>query len=478
MSYRNKRVTLLAATVLVLLCGVEAAQACTCAVGKVEPCQAYGTASAVFVGSVAGVERRKPGSVEEERRREDAGEYQPPVVFRFAVEETFGGGTGAAREVEVRTGEGGGDCGYHFERGVGYLVYAHRSGRTGDLVTGICAPTKPLAQASAEELKFLRGLSSRAPGATLTIAVTMREYFAHASGAPPDPDERVADLPLSVEGEGARHELRTDAAGRQQLAGLKAGTYTVRVELPEELHTHRAEEKVTIAERGCGGVSFYVAHNGRVSGRAVDAEGRPAARIIVNALPAGEADKESPNLRYAETDDEGNFKFEALPAGSYLLGVRLNRFPAQKDPTNAFPRTYYPGVKSASDATPVIVGEGEHVKDFTLRLPTRRALRTLAGAVVWADGRPVAHANVSYRETTYRDEEGLTSGLRADEQGRFTLETYDGLSYVFGALSNEPYAPGSPERAERVRVTVGQNSDKVRIVIRPPGGQKGAAARP
>lgn len=458
------KIALLTVTVGLVLLNVDSARACTCGGGKVEPCQAYGSASAVFVGTVADVAptTTKYGEGETEYRQR---------LFTFHVEESFSGVNGTV--AQIVTGNGGGDCGYGFVKGASYLIYAYRDDRDNRLYTGICTPTKPIARAT-DELKFLRSITSRAPGVTLSGAV----MTASPSGddVKPPVDKRVVGLPVIIEGEGERRELRTDDEGRYQVTGLKAGTYTIKVVLPDDLYTYRAEEKVTIAERGCGGIGFFVSDNGRVSGRVMDTQGVPVSRIIVNVLPVEEVEKETPNMSYAQADEEGNFKFEALPPGRYLIGVRLSKYPQQGDPTNAFPRMYYPGVDTAAQAEAIIIGRGEHIKNFELRLLPRRNQRVLRGAVVWSDGRPVKNANVHYREVTY-NEQGVNNAISADEQGRFTLEVYDGLTYVFGASSNTRYA-GRPERVEPVRITVGEGSESVRIVIRPPSSASTRAGTP
>ena len=457
--------TLLTTLGALLLCGIETAQACSCVtVGKFEPCQAYGSASAVFVGVATGVEKRKIEDVRAERKRADAGEYSPSVIYSFAVEEAFGGIEGS--EVKIGTNSGGGDCGYQFAKGERYLIYAYGDRRKGNLSTSICTPTKPIEKAE-DELKFLRGLASREFGVTLSGALVTS--YPTKENAEPQIDKRFVGLPIIIEGEDERSELQTDAEGRYQLTGLKAGTYTIKVVLPGELHTHRAEEKVVIAERGCGGANFFISDNGRISGKATDAEGQPVPRISINALPVKEMKKDYPEIRFAQTDEEGNFKFEALPAGSYLIGVRLSRYPQQDDPTNALPRMYHPGVETAAQAEPVTIGAGEHVKDFVLRLPTRRADSVINGVVVWADGKPLAKANISYRETTYQ-ETGVDYGLKADEQGRFTIKGYEGQTFLIKAGSGRAFVGdfqrnGPMERAEPIRITLANPTHPVRIVV-------------
>ena len=73
--------------------------ACTCA-RPGTPCESYGSADAVFVGTVTG-ERKENRSKNEISCT--------PVAYKFAVEHSYLGVDGT--EIEVFTGSGGGDCG-------------------------------------------------------------------------------------------------------------------------------------------------------------------------------------------------------------------------------------------------------------------------------------------------------------------------------------------------------------------------------
>lgn len=67
------------------------------------------------------------------------------AVYRGPKQEKF----------EVETGLGGGDCGFDFETGEHYLIYARRSGK-GTLFTSRCLDTK-LAEYAGPDLRILRG---------------------------------------------------------------------------------------------------------------------------------------------------------------------------------------------------------------------------------------------------------------------------------------------------------------------------------
>ena len=108
----------------------------------------------------------QPASVQEGLQRADA-------VFAGLVErfELKGSGRLATfrvhtvwkgpetHHIQVATGGGDGDCGYHFIAGVEYLVFAHRDA-SDTLRTSICTRTK---QASGEAIDDLKALGSGTP---------------------------------------------------------------------------------------------------------------------------------------------------------------------------------------------------------------------------------------------------------------------------------------------------------------------------
>jgi len=458
-----------AAAILVLLFLPASASACSCGGGG-EPCQAYGSAAAVFVGTVTGVRDLPPLERDEARRREDAGEYSwGRRVYKFSVEQTFLGTTGP--EAEVGTGTGSGDCGYSFKQGERYLVYAYHYSRDRRLKTSTCTRTKPYA-ASEKDLEYLRGLPARAPGVTVegTVYHQLRSaYHGNFRGV-----SRLADAALIIEGEGAREELHTDAEGRYRLTGLRPGRYKVSLKLPDELTAFQPEQEVSVADRGCATVDYYVTDNGRVSGRVFDAAGTPVARVQLALVAADSPEAERPasdkhHSISSRTDDEGRYSFSAVPAGNYLLVVNLNRFPEYGDSSNAYPRTFYPGVALAREAEVISVREGESVSGRDLRLPSPRAESVVHGVVAWEDGSPVAHAGVSFRDITYHDPQ-MNYSVNADEHGRFDLKGYVGQTFVIEVRSNrpsvgDPRRPEPAERAEPLRITLAGPIERARLVI-------------
>lgn len=445
-----RSVVLLLGIVIVVLLASPAANACSCA-GNSPPCESFGTASAVFAGTVIG-ER-----VNERPKQTDRNEVEldwTPRAVKFSVEQAFSGVTGT--EIEVFTGQGGGDCGVGFRTGQRYLVYAYRY--QDKLTTSICTRTRLFSQA-AEDLAFLGTLSSARPGVTIYGGVSFEDGKKDEPLSP--------DILITIEGESQRKEVRPDAEGRYRVSGLPPGKYKVTIRLPDALTTYRNEEEITVTDRGCAAVGWYVTNNGRVSGRVVNPDGEPVAGILVGLVDPGGTPKEN-HVKLDRTDAEGNFKFSAVPRGRYLIAVNHTRFPEQGDPTRSYPPTFYPGVIDKEQAQPITVGAGEKLNDLVVRVPAKQPPSVVKVSVVWSDGSPVAKAYLSIADVT-QGEVNITQSVETDAQGQATIDGYVGQKLVISARSNREWVP-SPrnepmERTESVRVTVERPAQTARVVI-------------
>ncbi len=110
---------------------------------------------AIFEGKVESVELRwkfvearagdiVPADIEQE---------PPEMEASFEVLRSYRGVD--SKHVRVRTGIGGGDCGFNFETNEMYLVFAYKDD-SGELSTGICSSTALIAESQAN-LAYLRG---------------------------------------------------------------------------------------------------------------------------------------------------------------------------------------------------------------------------------------------------------------------------------------------------------------------------------
>ena len=143
---------------LIFTAGHATAFACSCAPPE-GPSAELGRASAVFSGRVIEV-----------RGRKGAGRTPGMVEAVFEAARVWKGAAG--KQVGVYTNPDSAACGYAFEAGRSYLVYARGGG--GRLTTGLCSRTKRLEDAGAD-------LDELGPG---------REV-AGGSGGGPDPAREV-----------------------------------------------------------------------------------------------------------------------------------------------------------------------------------------------------------------------------------------------------------------------------------------------
>jgi len=122
----KKIITLFGISVLFLL-GASAVSACTCLSDTKTPVKkqvkaAYKDATAVFYGEVTEITRQPNG-----------------FAVKIKVEQSWKGQI--EKETIVYTSGNGGMCGYTFEKGVKYLVYA--SGENSILGVSLCSRTNP-----------------------------------------------------------------------------------------------------------------------------------------------------------------------------------------------------------------------------------------------------------------------------------------------------------------------------------------------
>lgn len=412
-----------------LLIGTAAAgpaEACSC-VETGPACEDYWRVSAVFAGRVLSISRDagKPRSRAPGTRR-----------VRLEVTEAF---TGVRKEtVEVTTGSGGGDCGFPFREGAEYLVYATAADGAGGLTVGICSRTRELARA-ADDLDYARRVASGAPVEGRIAGAVMLETrsLGRASARAPRPLEGVG-VRLIREGQVTRVVTGTD--GRFSAEGLAAGRYEAVLELPEGVYAEGWPRRIELRDaRGCAEVHAAAFADGRVSGRIIDAAGRPVAGLTVElTIPAGIDEPAGPERIRDLTDSEGRYELAHVPAGRFVVGI--NTQPRQGDAPE--PRLFHPGVAGLTAATRVSLRAGERITLGDFQLPRELVYVAVSGVVTDAGGAPAATARV-YLKGPAEADYILSEPAVTDASGRFVIAAVAGRGYRIFAERPRGEEPGA-----------------------------------
>lgn len=122
----------------------ETSLACSClaptGTPRTQVSNAYKDAAAIFSGTVKSVTPTADGN---------------DMIVTFTVKDTWKGA--AVKEITIKTAKESAMCGYHFEDGKEYIVYAH--GTAADLGVGNCSRTSGLSDNS--DIKYLVKLKKK-----------------------------------------------------------------------------------------------------------------------------------------------------------------------------------------------------------------------------------------------------------------------------------------------------------------------------
>lgn len=180
--------------------------------------------------------------------------------YRFRVDENISGFE--AKEVDIYSGRGGGDCSYHFRMGDSYFVVPFKGtgalmalygAEPGKLMAGICTATQPTSSATA----LLKELRARKRGGATVIGVLMTEP------GPVDYNHRIPGATVELRTANTTLSTQTDIGGVYQFYGVPEATYQFALKLPADFQVAADKAAVlpsiTIADQPCYAKDIYTA---------------------------------------------------------------------------------------------------------------------------------------------------------------------------------------------------------------------------
>ena len=417
---QGTRVAVVALLVAVALFAPSRADACSC-VGGTPLCDTFWRTSAVFIGEVVGI-----AGFEEAAPSGTAGRYlRRRVTLR--VDRLFRGQS--APQVEVVTGVGGGDCGYPFQRGEKYLVFANVW--DGRLSVSICGPTRRLSDA-AEELAYVSRSFAPAVGGRVFGRAQLRSGESLSPGA---------NQTIRLRGHGREWTTATDATGAFEFRDIPAGKYNVEAVVPETLF---GSEEVELRDpRGCARADLFIVPDGRITVPVKLASGAipPQADIQLVFVESLHQHYHRAYEPFSYDSKTGLAVWSRLPPGRYALGINITTTPSRENPIAP---VFYPGVKELAKAAVMTLGPGERVTLDPFQLPPPAPMLEVRGTVVRPDSRTVAGLNVRLESGEQYSEGQMIDSAETDKQGRFVLQGVTGsrvrvVAYWTALVSSEPF---------------------------------------
>jgi hypothetical protein len=420
---------------------------CSCAGPARTPCVGAGMSTAVFTGKVLEINDPPPpvlvpstdntGRVYANRRTAAPITPQRPLrVVRLSVADVLTGVEALQKEIEILTGYGGGDCGYQFQVGIEYVIYAYKNS-AGRLETGICTRTRPLAEA-AEDVKYIREMST----ALETGELRVRTAFPGIPGQ--------SGATIIAERQGQRDAVVANGVGDAVFTGLSPGEYTIHIASDGDLPD---DPKVQLHAKGCLDVSLFRAL--RITGRVITRSGVPASRINVQFRSTDNKFGDGSSM---VTDADGHYELRILRPGEYHLGINLNETATRYSP---YPRWFHPGTGDPAAATKIDFLGRPETRVYDLTLPDPLPERTVDGAVVRADGQPAARSVV----TVFDAFRNAVAQAFTDPSGHFVMHIFVGIPYQLHAVIPAPESVSAPP----VDIQPGSDALSLHLTLSQPG---------
>ena len=225
----------------------------------------------------------------------------------------------------------------------------------------------------------------------------------------------------------------TDQDGNYRITNLAAGSYEVMPAVPAYVvtGTNLAKTKsVSVGDdENVDSINFSLVRGGVITGRVLDADGRPVIQHGVQLYRTDALDKQSPQqpspMNAAITDDRGIYRMYGLNAGRYKIsaGKADDSFAAPGMPGRVtYKQVFHPDVTDQTKATIIEVSEGSEAKDVDITLG--RALQTYSasGRVVDEKNAPVPNLRFGLQRGTGQRMEFVNTMAVSNSQGDFFVE--------------------------------------------------------
>jgi hypothetical protein len=334
---------------------------CECS-GWLTPKRAWQSANAVVEGTVVSVES-------------SPNPRDPSFTNRIRVDRSLKGSrAGAVFEVRFD----GSMCDPKFHEGQQQLFFLFQDRHGSWAIASMCFPQGKSLQS------FMRRLPQSAEQPRLAGMDTKSDASYLTLGPVPALVVKVTSA------SGAKYQTRTDADGLYEFYELPAGKYRVAVDAPvgwrvDRTYASKPQPMSPIVDLKSDGeieVNFDLRADTRITGRVVNSEGEAVPNICIEPVPFDTLSDRGID-RACSRDKTGQFQFEMIPPGKYLLITHDHIW--KKDLTSES-TLYYPGVRDRTKAKLITVTASKYATGLEMMIPDRERRFEISGVVEISDG--------------------------------------------------------------------------------------------
>ena len=216
----------------------------------------------------------------------------------------------------------------------------------------------------------------------------------------------------------------TDAEGNYRIENVPAGNYRIMPAARAYVSTDEANrERNLVVNKGdtIEHIDFALVPGGVITGKVVDAEGKPMVEEFVQVFTVTENQSVYGGYASTSTDDRGVYRMYGLRPGSYRVAAGRGEESFHSGAVRPYRRTYHPSVNDPLQATVIEVVEGGETKDIDITFTRRVTTYSVSGRVVDETGQPIP--NVDYGITRYdgQNTSTMSGGYTTNSRGEFKL---------------------------------------------------------
>lgn len=243
-------------------------------------------------------------------------------------------------------------------------------------------------------------------------------------------------------GEKPQLSATTDLQGKFRISNLPPGTYLLSPNLPAFVTSDlSSKERPVVINEGetVEGMDFELTRGAVITGRILDAEGRPIIGEYVRIIPTDPKLEYSMQLLSAEqfyTDDRGVYRVYGLPAGTYKVAI------GDEDPLyeatrgkRVYKQTFHKDTTDESKARLVELARGGEASNIDVEVGGTIDGFGVSGKIVEAEtGAPMSGAHFGVVQITDGRRSFMDRAGTSDSNGNFRIDNLPAGRYAVGVI--------------------------------------------